>query len=212
MVIHFWIPKGNQRFEGFISSLQDKQQDQYIEIQESAVYRDPYLTYKAEFAFNYSSYFPAAVNVDSKNVSWISFSLKSDKSFFITHYQLLQRTDTGVNDCLVNFTFEGSNDQQNWIPLSVQHISNEDSFSKPKGSKLFQSRKGNFKHFRLRKHLRNDGTAHLLVIQKIEIYGYLCNNTEECNLQSLYRNTCQIHKVRYNLFIYLSIFCCFFQS
>ena len=182
--IHFWHPQSND-FQGYISTLQEKSNEisSYINIEILKVYLPQYTK---ENAFKYDSQIPSVVNLTENENPWFKFSFTYDKTFFITHYQLQQRDDSSQVNFLSQWSFEGSNDDISWRILDIQKISQGNSFYKNGSQRIFPTKTGNFKYFRIRSLIPN-----LLVIQKIEIYGYLCQNSSLCNLHYIYMRTAE---------------------
>ena len=129
---------------------------------------------------------------------WISFTLKNNKSFYITHYELQQRKDASISDFHRNWVFEGKR-KTYWTILDRQIINDNDPYRTNAASKVFTSKHGNFDSFRVRSMIKG-----ILVIQKIEIYGYLCENSTLCQLDFLFQHhTC--HNILSKLIVPLSL-------
>ena len=180
--IHFWHPQ-TSNFQGYISTLQKRSNDisSYINIEILKIFESQY---DKENAFKYDSIFPSVVNIAENEYPWYKFSFTGNKTFFITHYQLQQLTDSSYKNFLTQWSFEGSNDGISWKILDIQKISKGNSFNQNGSQRIFPTKKGNFKYFRIRCLNEN-----LLVIQKIEIYGYICQNSSLCNLNYIYMHT-----------------------
>ena len=163
------------KLSGYISTLQDPNEfDSNISLNYSSIY----LEYNPKSAFYHNS---NSISV-LKNSSWLSFTLKN-KYFYITHYELQQRKDT-VSNFLVNWAFEGSNDHEKWKSIDKRSIESNDPFCSLGASRIFKAKPGVFKSFRIKQ-------QGLLVINKIEIYGFLCNTKEYCQLNSLMKGSCK---------------------
>ena len=173
----FFRPIG--KLTGYINTLQDSELfDRNIAINYSSIYE----SYNPKSAFNHST---NAISV-LKNGAWLSFTLK-DKYFYITHYEIQQR-DYTLNDVLKNWTFEGSNDMTSWHLLDRKIINSDDPFYALEASKVFVSKRGVFNSFRIKQ------SVGLLVINKIEIYGFLCDTKEYCQLNYMFRRSCMMRK------------------
>ena len=194
--ISFWYPKA-AHFTGYISTLQSNKNDitSNLKIDSSGQVR----TYYNENAFNYQSNIPTVANITETGDPWITFNLTNEKSFYLTHYELQQR-----NDAISNFhhkwVFEGSLNGSYWKVLDTQNIDKSDSYFKPKAERIFPVIKGNFNAFRIRSLVHG-----ILVVQKIEIYGYLCNESSLCQLNFLYfqtqHSTISLEHLMYTLFV-----------
>ena len=163
------------KLSGYISTLQDTNDfNNKISINHSLIYQ----TYDPISAFRYNS---DAISVLSGDC-WLSFTLKNNY-FYITHYELHQRRSTFSN-LLENWVFEGSNDDKTWKILDRKVIKSNDPFYSLDASKVFKAKQGVYQSFKL-KH------SGLLVLNKIEIYGFLCDTKEYCQLNSLFKRSCK---------------------
>ena len=146
-------------------------------------------------AFNYSSSFPAATS-SGNDGNWIKFSLKNNKYFYITHYELRQRSST--NDSLLkSWVFQAYDKNNEIVTLDQQNASDE--FFKINGEQLFTTKKGVFNSFELK-----EQQGFELVIQRIEIYGFLCDTYNEC-ISILLKKTCSCHNYNIKPLLYLLI-------
>ena len=180
-MISFWYPKSTH-FTGYISTLQSGLDE--ITSNLNISYSEPYGTYYKENAFYYNSIIPTVAKFTETETPWICFNLTNNKSFYITHYELKQRSDGAESDFHKQWAFEASLNEKNWKILDTQNIAVTDSYYSQKAERTFPTTRGNFNAFRIRS-LKET----ILVIQKIEIYGYLCNNSSDCNLNFLFFQT-----------------------
>ena len=133
--------------------------------------------YSPSQAFNFSSS-ESATQPDER---WISFSL-TNSYFFITHYEIQQRTSISHN-LMYKWSFFGSNDNETWTKLDTTKADSD--FRQPGKSKLITcNHKGPFKHFKLQ-----EESEWILVVQQIDIYGFWCDSKEHCRLSWIYQKT-----------------------
>ena len=181
------------KFGEFFGYIRHHQNDllESLTFNSSSVYEDA-RRHNPISAFNYSSEFPAATASD--NQRYIVFSPRN-KYFFITHFEMQQRIDDSTSNFIKNWRFEGLTEQNEWILLDSGQ--SETSFQENGKTKLRSTKKGIYKSFRLSEH-----TDILLVVQKIEIYGFVCESIEECALSLLFRKTSKC----FNTFSLLPLF------
>ena len=127
-------------------------------------------------AFNFSMKSPAATNNDGQK--YIEFSPKN-KYFFITHFEMQQRIDGYDINFIQKWRFEGSNDKNEWTLLDSGE--SDKNFLTKGQIKLLSTKKGIYKYFRLK-----EIAGTILVVQKIDIYGFLCDSAEECSVSFLF--------------------------
>ena len=138
-ITKWYRPSTSNVFTGFVSSIQNAISNN-IDIASSEPYSSDYL---AIYAFNWTS---ANLWASKSGINaWISFSFKS-KPFYITHYQLQQRTDIESN-FFSSWKFEGSKDGVSWSILDKRDEPEE--FIYKGKSKIFDCKKGSFKYFKL---------------------------------------------------------------
>ena len=111
MVIYY-PPNGG--FSGYIYSIQGKLLDSIdAKYSQNNEYKNSYYVYNA---FNHTSTEPSVDNDEY----FVQFSLKKG-NFFITHYEIQQRTDGYNSNLLKEWVFEGSNDEQTWFIIDKQN-------------------------------------------------------------------------------------------
>ena len=162
-----------KEFQGFVGNHQNNIED-VLDISSSSVFQNHSVNAPIS-AFNYSSSYPAATDRDGKYS--IFFSLKSTY-FFITHYQLQQRDDEYRSNFLDHWSFEGSIDDDHWYVLDSTKA--DQSFMKNGAILLIRTKNKATKHFRLRNLVKD-----LIVVNKIEIYGVLCDSLAHCSFSCL---------------------------
>ena len=178
--ISFWYPK-IVHFKGYVSTLQSSINEIQLNLNIEISAKYPNGTYQDENAFNHQSRYPSVASPTDMDNSWISFNLTENKSFYITHYELKQRQDDSVSNFHQKWVFEGSLNGSHWKVLDTQILSRSDSYLSHGAERTFHVQRGNYNAFRLR------SLEHaILVVQKIEIYGYLCNESSLCNLNFLF--------------------------
>jgi hypothetical protein len=173
-------PPSNNEFSGFVSHVQENLLNR-ISVDSSTPYNSDHIPIRA---FNWSNNFPWASR--GNEYGWISFSFIQNP-FYITHYQLKQRTDYNVS-FLESWVFEGSNDGVNWSIIDRRN--NPTGFVSKGQIKLFECHSGNFKHFRITSNTINT----VVTIQRIEVYGFYCNTETGCNLYNLFHQSCSTKK------------------
>ena len=157
----------SSNFTGFIYQIQGNI-DSFITIKSGSVYENK-TVHNPRNAFNYSHYGePAATGTTDK---WISFSLLNNNFFYVTHYELQQRTDA-ERHFMEEWSFEAY-DGNNWTKLDTSW--NDDSFNKTGAQKIMPCTRGIYQQFRIREEGQN-----ILVLNRIDIYGIFCQNKEIC--------------------------------
>ena len=173
MKIEYYLPKTS--FSGYISSIQGKILSDYVEVEIAKILSS---YFKTENAFTYDSNDPSV----SSGENWTKFTLKNH-FFYITHYELKQRSDKWDTNLMRNWTLEASRGDEPYKLIDKRTIESSDSFFQKNASRLFKAKKGIFNSFKLRENS-------LLVVQSIEIYGVLCNTINDCNAFLSMRKSC----------------------
>ena len=164
-------------FSGFVGHHQTNLSNSLTYVSSSVFENSP--NYKPISAFDFTSKSPAATDTDGQH--YIEFSL-TNKYFFITHFEMQQRNDNISNNFIQKWRFEALNDNNEWTLLDSGQ---SDQIFQAKGQiKLRSTKKGTFKSFRLK-----ETSGGILVVQKIEIYGFACDSVEECSLSFLFHKT-----------------------
>ena len=161
--------KPNSHFKGFIYQIQGNI-DTFISIEAGSIYQDK-IVHSPRNAFNFSHEGDAAAT--SYSEKWISFSLLNESFFYVTHYELQQRTDSTMH-FMENWTFEALDDRNAWIELDSRH--QDPTFTNQGDMKIFPcQRKGIFQQFRI-----HELEQEILTLKRIDIYGIYCNTKEIC--------------------------------
>lgn len=174
MKVDYFIPESS--FSGYVNSIQGNTISDFFEIHISELYSNKYMP---ENAFDYLSYYPTV----SKGEFWINFTLKN-KYIYLTHYELKQRSDGGVNDLFINWTLEGSLGDERPRIIDRKFMKDNDEFVKVNSSRIFKAKRGIYKSFKLSKPQK------LLVLQRIDLYGAVCSTIEECKSFINAKNSC----------------------
>ena len=186
-----WFQPSNEEFTGIVNSCQGHCEDDFTIESPSVFNEGTNEPYSPSIAFNWNyTKFPAATLNGEK---WISFSHNS-KSIFVTHYELMQRLNTDIENKMRDWVFEGSLDGENWKILD--HSKSDDSFIHNGTHKLFKCKEGVFTNYRVRELF-----SERIILQRIEIYGFLCETFDECKLSYLFYKT---HSKEHSFIPYLS--------
>lgn len=183
----WYRPSSSSSFSGFISSIQNNLSDS-IDTYSTKIYNENHMPIKA---LNWNSIHPWASSDGENGI--ISFSLKQ-KPFYITHYQLQQRTEYNAS-FLSSWKFQGSNNNETW--QTIDRRNSPTGFVSNGEVRIFNCKNGNFKYFRI-----FSESLICVTIKKIEIYGFYCNESSECNLNHLFRHSCSLNRnSHFSLFI-----------
>ena len=173
-----YYPKDDKAFSGYVSTIQSRVIEN-VDLASSSLYGDN-IIHSPISAFEWSKYDPFASSV---TYGWLSFSFKQ-KPFFISYYELGQRTDFSIN-FIDNWVFECSNNNLTWKILDRR--SNIPGFSAKGEHRLFEiKKKGFYKFFRIRSLVENVTT-----IKRIEVYGFFCEEGMKCDMPLLPTKGCQ---------------------
>ena len=168
-----------ENFTGFVGSNQENI-TKLLSFTDSSNFEDK-TYYDASSAFNYSFESPAALYDDSKGDRYLQFHFNYH-SFFITHYELMQRTDSSTANFMDTWKLEGSNDNKTWTLLDTR--TSDADFKRNGQIRLFPTKKGSYNYFKL-----SEIKDILLVVQQIDVYGFLCETREQCKLSYLFMKT-----------------------
>ena len=191
-----YVPKTNSNFSGYISTVQGNISNN-IDINSAPIWA---VEHDSLYAFEWSVKKPYA----SKEINgWLSFSFKQ-KPFYITHYELGQRTDS-IYSLLKKWVLEGSNNNETW--KVIDRRSSVPGFEANGERRLFEIRKkGKYIYYRLRN--INEG---ILTVDKIEVYGFFCEEGMICNEQYsfLRTNRCPVRRTLGFYFVLLILRNCY---
>ena len=170
MILGYFKPFKLLHFSGFVKHYQ-KNIDDVIEIESSSVFSNLDI-HKPNVAFNFDNKTqPAATAIDD-NEKWISFTLKDNNFFYITHYEIQQRNGSHFH-LMQKWLFQGKLGNNKWITLDTNEA--DDSFNSTGANKLVKCDSGIFNSFRLK-----EIKQQILAVNQIEIYGIFCDSQQSC--------------------------------